>query len=103
MATIDPLAPWINDPTVGDLVCDVWHSLLVVRLNGTKQTVPSPFSSQADVRAWIERRLPRTQRLSSSSPLADAKLAGGHRLFAVAQPLAPHLSIVVRCFRPNAK
>jgi pilus assembly protein CpaF len=83
-----PLQPYLEDPTVTEIMVN-GHDSIYVERNGRLSRTDSSFTSEAHLRKVIERIVSRVgRRIDESSPLVDARLPDGSRVNAVIPPLA---------------
>ena len=76
------------DAAVSEIMVNSAHEIFVERA-GVLQATPLSFSSEAAVRAVIERIVaPIGRRIDESSPMVDARLPDGSRVNAIIPPLA---------------
>ena len=85
---LGPLERLMADAAVSEIMVNSAHEIFVERA-GVLQATSLSFSSEAAVRAVIERIVaPIGRRIDESSPMVDARLADGSRVNAVIPPLA---------------
>lgn len=85
---LGPLERLMADSAVSEIMVNSAHEIFVERA-GVLQATSLSFSSEAAVRAVIERIVaPIGRRIDESSPMVDARLADGSRVNAVIPPLA---------------
>ncbi len=85
---LGPLQPFIDDPSVTEVMVNGTSSVYVERA-GKLAAVSPMFSDEAHVRALIDRILaPLGRRVDESSPMVDARLPSGHRVNVVIAPIA---------------
>lgn len=100
---LGPLQPYIDDPTVTEVMVNGTSSIYVERAGALERVAPM-FSDVAHVRALIDRILaPLGRRVDESSPMVDARLPSGHRVNVVIPPLAVDgPAITIRKFTERA-
>ena len=85
---LGPLERLMSDPLVSEIMVNSAAEIFIERA-GRLQPAPCSFSSEAAVRAVIERIVtPLGRRIDESSPMVDARLPDGSRVNAVIPPLA---------------
>jgi pilus assembly protein CpaF len=85
---LGPLEPLMADPAVSEIMVNCATEIYVERA-GRLQPTGMSFSSEASVRAVIERIVaPLGRRIDESSPMVDARLPDGSRVNAIIPPLA---------------
>lgn len=85
---LGPLQPFIDDPSVTEVMVNGINSMYVER-SGKLSRVSPLFSDEAHVRALADRILaPLGRRVDESSPMVDARLPSGHRVNVVIPPIA---------------
>lgn len=85
---LGPLQPFIDDPSVTEVMVNGINSVYVERLGKLSRVSPL-FSDEAHVRALADRILaPLGRRVDESSPMVDARLPSGHRVNVVIPPIA---------------
>jgi len=85
---LGPLERLMADAAVSEIMVNSAHEIFVER-SGVLQPTSLSFSSEAAVRAVIERIVaPIGRRIDESSPMVDARLADGSRVNAIIPPLA---------------
>ncbi|MBP8308850.1 MAG: Flp pilus assembly complex ATPase component TadA [Burkholderiaceae bacterium] len=85
---LGPLERLMADAAVSEIMVNSAHEIFVERA-GVLQATSLSFSSEAAVRAVIERIVaPIGRRIDESSPMVDARLADGSRVNAIIPPLA---------------
>lgn len=85
---LGPLEPLLADPGVSEIMVNHYASVFVEQ-GGRLQPHPASFSSEAALRAVIDRILaPIGRRLDVSSPAVDGRLPDGSRFHAVLAPVA---------------
>ncbi len=93
---LGPLEPFMQDPTVSDILVNTHRQVYVERFGKLEQT-EAAFKDDAHLRRIIEKIVSAVgRRIDESSPMVDARLADGSRVNAVIPPLAldgPILSI----------
>jgi pilus assembly protein CpaF len=84
------LLPWMEDPSVTDLLINGAQSVFVER-HGLLERVVSPFTDRAALMDFIERLLvPLGRRVDAARPYLDGRLADGSRFHIILPPLAEH-------------
>ncbi|WP_207264661.1 CpaF family protein [Desulfovibrio sp. Huiquan2017] len=93
---LGPLEPYVQDPTVNDILVNGYRHIYVER-SGKLELTPSRFKDDDHLRKIIDRIVSKVgRRIDESQPLCDARLLDGSRVNAVIPPLAidgPSLSI----------
>ncbi|SKA90608.1 pilus assembly protein CpaF [Paucidesulfovibrio gracilis DSM 16080] len=93
---LGPLEPFIQDPTVNDILVNSYCHIYVER-GGKLQSTRARFKDNDHLKKIIDRIVSRVgRRIDESSPMVDARLEDGSRVNAVIPPLAidgPSLSI----------
>ncbi|QGY38853.1 CpaF family protein [Pseudodesulfovibrio cashew] len=93
---LGPLEPYIQDPTVNDILVNGYKQVYVER-KGKLELTPARFKDDNHLRKIIDRIVSLVgRRIDESQPLCDARLLDGSRVNAVIPPLAidgPSLSI----------
>lgn len=78
----------LADPTVTEIMVN-GPSCIYVERDGALERTDRRFSSEAELRALIDRILgPLGRRIDEASPLVNARLPAGHRVNAVIPPIA---------------
>jgi len=93
---LGPLEPFVQDPTVNDILVNGYKQIYVER-QGKLELTPARFKDDDHLRKIIDRIVSKVgRRIDESQPLCDARLLDGSRVNAVIPPLAidgPSLSI----------
>jgi pilus assembly protein CpaF len=93
---LGPLEPFLQDPTVSDILVNTYKSIYVERY-GKLEVTDARFKDDGHLRKIIEKIVSSIgRRIDESSPMVDARLADGSRVNAIIPPLAidgPMLSI----------
>lgn len=93
---LGPLEPYVQDPTVNDILVNGYKQIYVER-SGKLELTPARFKDDEHLRKIIDRIVSLVgRRIDESQPLCDARLLDGSRVNAVIPPLAidgPSLSI----------
>jgi len=93
---LGPLEPFMQDPTVSDILVNTYKQIYVERF-GKLETTEGRFKDDAHLRRIIDRIVSAVgRRIDESCPMVDARLADGSRVNAIIPPLAldgPILSI----------
>jgi len=85
---LGPVAPFLRDPNVTDVVVNGPEEIWVDRGDGLERS-DARFRSSEEVVAIVERVIaPLGLRIDRSAPMVDARLADGSRLHAVLPPAA---------------
>jgi Flp pilus assembly CpaF family ATPase len=95
------LGQYLRDTTVEDILLNNYTWMDVVR-NGIKTAVqPTPFHSDAEVRAWLQTIVfnPVGKEFNRSNPSENAILKDGSRVFAFTQPISPFTGFAIRRHR----
>ncbi|MGE4299904.1 MAG: CpaF family protein [Desulfovibrionaceae bacterium] len=93
---LGPLEPFLQDPTVNDVLVNGFANIYVER-GGKLECTGARFKDDTHLRKIIDRIVTRVgRRVDESSPMVDARLLDGSRVNAIIPPLAidgPSLSI----------
>ena len=93
---LGPLEPFLQDPTVSDILVNTFKRIYVERF-GKLELTDARFKDDAHLRKIIDKIVSSVgRRIDESSPMVDARLKDGSRVNAVIPPLAidgPMLSI----------
>jgi pilus assembly protein CpaF len=93
---LGPLEPFLQDPTVSDILVNTFKRIYVERF-GKLEPTDARFKDDAHLRKIIDKIVSSVgRRIDESSPTVDARLKDGSRVNAVIPPLAidgPMLSI----------
>ena len=93
---LGPLEPFIQDPTVSDILVNTYKQIYVERF-GMLESTDARFKDNAHLMKIIDRIVSAVgRRVDESSPMVDARLLDGSRVNAIIPPLAidgPMLSI----------
>jgi pilus assembly protein CpaF len=93
---LGPLEPFLQDPTVSDILVNTYERIYVERF-GKLEPTDGRFKDDSHLRRIIDKIVSSVgRRIDESSPMVDARLADGSRVNAVIPPLAldgPILSI----------
>ena len=93
---LGPLEPFLQDPTVSDILVNTYKKLYVERF-GRLELTDARFKDDDHLMRIIDKIVSSVgRRIDESSPMVDARLADGSRVNAVIPPLAldgPILSI----------
>jgi pilus assembly protein CpaF len=91
-----PLEPFLQDPTVSDILVNTYKSIYVERY-GKLELTEGRFKDDSHLRKIIEKIVSAVgRRIDESVPMVDARLPDGSRVNAIIPPLAidgPALSI----------
>ena len=93
------LEPLIADETVTEIMVNGVEDVFIER-SGRIERVPTKFTSEAEIYQLIDRIVSSVnRRVDESSPMVDARLAGGERVNVIIPPLAlDGPSITIRRF-----
>ena len=93
------LEPLIADETVTEIMVNGIDDVFIER-SGRIERVPTKFTSEAEIYRLIDRIVSSVnRRVDESSPMVDARLAGGERVNVIIPPLAlDGPSITIRRF-----
>ena len=93
---LGPLEPFLQDPTVSDILVNTYRQVYVERF-GKLYSTEARFKDDDHLRKIIDRIVSAVgRRIDESSPMVDARLSDGSRVNAIIPPLAidgPLLSI----------
>ncbi len=93
---LGPLEPFLQDPTVSDILVNTYNQIYVERF-GKLELTEGRFKDDAHLMKIIDKIVSSVgRRVDESSPMVDARLADGSRVNAIIPPLAidgPVLSI----------
>ena len=93
---LGPLEPFMQDPTVSDILVNTYKQIYVERF-GKLELTEARFKDDAHLRRIIDKIVSAVgRRIDESCPMVDARLADGSRVNAIIPPLAidgPMLSI----------
>ena len=93
---LGPLEPFLQDPTVSDILVNTYKQIYVERF-GKIEPTDSRFKDDNHLRKIIDKIVSSVgRRIDESSPMVDARLEDGSRVNAIIPPLAidgPMLSI----------
>jgi len=100
---LGPLEPLVKDPSISEIMVN-GPDCIYVEKKGKLSPVENKFSSETQLRTVIDRIVaPIGRRVDESSPLCDARLAGGSRVNIVLPPLALNgATITIRKFSARA-
>jgi pilus assembly protein CpaF len=91
-----PLEPFMQDPTVSDILVNTYKNIYVERF-GKLESTDARFKDDAHLMRIIDKIVSQVgRRIDESSPMVDARLPDGSRVNAIIPPLAidgPILSI----------
>lgn len=91
-----PLEPFMQDPTVSDILVNTYKNIYVERF-GKLESTDARFKDDAHLMRIIDKIVSQVgRRVDESSPMVDARLPDGSRVNAIIPPLAidgPILSI----------
>jgi len=100
---LGPLEPFLQDPTVSDILCNTYKDIYVERF-GLLEKTKSRFLNDGHMMNIIDRIVSRIgRRVDETNPMVDARLPDGSRVNAIIPPLAidgPILSIRRFAVRP---
>jgi len=84
----DPVAAYLHDPAVTDVLINGCESMWVER-GGRLEQVLNGFVDEEDVRSYAQRLAVRSgRRIDDASPYVDARLPDGTRMHAILPPMA---------------
>jgi pilus assembly protein CpaF len=93
---LGPLEPLLRDPNINDILVNTYKQVYIERA-GQLQKVATSFQDDRHLLRVIDRIVSAVgRRVDDSSPMVDARLADGSRVYAIIPPLAvdgPLLSI----------
>jgi len=93
---LGPLEPFLQDPTVSDILVNTYESIYVERFGRLEET-NARFKDNEHLKKIIDKIVYSVgRRIDESSPMVDARLADGSRVNAIIPPLSlggPMLSI----------
>ena len=85
---LGPLEPFMEDPTVSDILVNTYRQIYVERFGKLERT-EARFKDDAHLRKIIEKIVSAVgRRIDESCPMVDARLADGSRVNAIIPPLA---------------
>jgi len=85
---LGPLEPFLQDPTISDILVNNYNSIYVERF-GKLESTKVRFKDEAHLRKIIDRIVSAVgRRVDESSPIADARLPDGSRVNVIIPPLA---------------
>ncbi len=85
---LGPLEPFMQDPTVSDVLVNGYNQIYIERL-GKLEPTTARFKDDAHLRKIIEKIVSAVgRRIDESQPMVDARLADGSRVNAIIPPLA---------------
>lgn len=85
---LGPLEPFLQDPTVSDILVNNYHQIYVERF-GKLEPTEARFKDDVHLRKIIEKIVSAVgRRIDESSPMVDARLADGSRVNVIIPPLA---------------
>jgi pilus assembly protein CpaF len=85
---LGPLEPFMEDPTVSDILVNTYQHIYVERF-GKLEPTEARFKDDAHLRKIIEKIVSAVgRRIDESCPMVDARLADGSRVNAIIPPLA---------------
>jgi len=85
---LGPLEPFLQDPTVSDVLINTYKQVYVERC-GKLEITDARFKDDAHLMKIIDRIVSSVgRRIDESSPMVDARLADGSRVNAIIPPLA---------------
>ena len=91
-----PLEPFLNDPTVNDILVNTFDRIYVER-NGKLELTEARFKDNSHLKKIIDRIVNRVgRRVDETTPMVDARLPDGSRVNVIIPPLSidgPVLSI----------
>jgi pilus assembly protein CpaF len=91
---LGPLEPFMQDPTVSDILVNSYKQVYVERF-GKLELTEAGFKDEAHLRRIIDKIVSAVgRRVDESSPMVDARLADGSRVNAIIPPLALDGSIL---------
>jgi pilus assembly protein CpaF len=98
-----PLEPFLNDPTITEVMVNGFDQLYVER-NGRIEETEATFLDDAHLLRIIDRIVSQVgRRIDEASPMVDARLPDGSRVNAIIPPLAlSGPSLTIRKFSRNA-
>jgi len=89
-----PLEPFMQDPTVADILVNTHRHIYVERF-GKLESTEAGFKDEAHLRRIIDKIASAVgRRIDESTPMVDARLADGSRVNAIIPPLAIDGSIL---------
>src|SRR2546430_10888661 len=85
---LGPLEPLLKDPSISDILVNRFDKVYVER-GGKLERTGLSFKDNAHLMQIIDRIVSRVgRRVDESSPMVDARLADGSRVYAIIPPLA---------------
>jgi pilus assembly protein CpaF len=85
---LGPLEPFMQDPTVSDVLVNTYKQIFVERF-GKLEITEARFKDDAHLRRVIDKIVSAVgRRIDESSPMVDARLSDGSRVNAIIPPLA---------------
>jgi pilus assembly protein CpaF len=85
---LGPLEPFMQDPTVSDVLVNTYKQIFVERF-GKLEITEGRFKDDAHLRRIIDKIVSAVgRRIDESSPMVDARLTDGSRVNAIIPPLA---------------
>jgi pilus assembly protein CpaF len=91
---LGPLEPFMQDPTVSDILVNTYKQVYVERF-GKLELTEAGFKDEAHLRKIIDKIVSAVgRRVDESTPMVDARLPDGSRVNAIIPPLALEGSIL---------
>lgn len=91
-----PLAPYLNDPEVEEIICNGPFEIYVIHAQRGKERIPVAFRSDRELINFVNRVAATDgRRLDRANPKIDARMRDGSRLHAVMKPLTVNHPIAV--------
>jgi len=91
---LGPLEPFLQDPTVSDILVNNYRQIYVERF-GKLEITEARFKDDIHLRKIIDKIVSAVgRRIDESSPMVDARLADGSRVNAIIPPLAMDGSVL---------
>jgi pilus assembly protein CpaF len=85
---LGPLEPFLQDPTVSDVLVNTYKNIYVERF-GRLETTDARFKDEDHLKKIIDKIVASVgRRIDESSPMVDARLSDGSRVNAIIPPLA---------------
>lgn len=91
-----PLAPYLNDPEVEEIICNGPHDIYIIHAARGKERVGAAFRSDRELINFVNRVAATDgRRLDRANPKIDARMRDGSRLHAVMKPLTVNCPVAV--------
>jgi len=91
-----PLAPYMNDPDIEEIICNGPHDIWIIGAERGKQKAGAQFRDAQHLVNFLNRAASaRGRSIDRKTPTLDVKMKDGSRLHAIMEPLTENVPVAV--------